>query len=87
MITADRVFGNAGQAIDLGDDGVSPNRSFNQGTVGSGPNDWQNFPPMVVTAGGEDRGLAGRERDGTRPSDRRLRECRLRAGRLRQGPG
>ncbi len=55
QITADRIFGNAGQAIDLGDDGVSPNRSFNQG----GPNDWQNSPLMVVTAGGEIQGWLG----------------------------
>ncbi len=35
MITANRIFGNAGQAIDLGDDGVSPNRSFNQAAAGA----------------------------------------------------
>jgi hypothetical protein len=54
-INADRIFGNAGQAIDLGDDGVTQNGPFNQ----SQPNDAQDWPILVTTAGGGIDGWLG----------------------------
>ena len=52
QITANRIFGNTGQAIDLGDDGVT----YNAPTPRQGPNNLQNFPIIVATA---DRRLQG----------------------------
>jgi hypothetical protein len=54
-VTANRIFGNAGQAIDLGDDGVT-----NNGTVlREGPNDLQNFPILFTAADGQTEGWLG----------------------------
>ncbi len=54
-ITANRIFGNAGQAIDLGDDGVT-----NNGTVlREGPDDLQNFPILFTAADGQTEGWLG----------------------------
>jgi hypothetical protein len=47
QITADRIFFNTVQAIDLGGDGVTYNSSPRQG-----PNNFQNFPIIVTTADG-----------------------------------
>jgi hypothetical protein len=56
QITANRIFFNTGQAIDLGDDGVTSNSSAPR----RGANDFQNFPILVTTAGGQLQGrLAG----------------------------
>ena len=55
QITANRIFGNTGQAIDLGDDGVTENAS----TPRQGPNNLQNFPLIVTTAGGRNEGWLG----------------------------
>ena len=44
-IIANRIFGNAGQAIDLGSDGVT----HQQFRSGGGPNDQQDFPIIVRT--------------------------------------
>jgi hypothetical protein len=49
QITANRIFGNTGQAIDLGDDGVT----YNVATPRKGPNNFQNFPIIVRTAAGQ----------------------------------
>jgi hypothetical protein len=54
-ITANRIFGNTGQAIDLGDDGVTDNNTAARG----GPNNLQNFPVIVTTAGGQFQGWLG----------------------------
>ncbi len=54
-ITADRIFGNSGQAIDLGDDGVTDNGDGPR----QGPNDLQNFPIFVATASGQLQGWLG----------------------------
>jgi parallel beta-helix repeat protein len=53
QITGNRIFGNTGQAIDLGRDGVTYN-SVTPRVVG--PNKFQNFPVVVATAGGQFRG-------------------------------
>ena len=55
QITANRIFGNAGQAIDLGGDGVTLNGSSNR----QGPNNLQNFPIVVMTANGQFQGWLG----------------------------
>jgi len=55
QITANRIFGNAGQAIDLGDDGVT----YNSTTPRQGPNNFQNFPVVVATADGQYDGWLG----------------------------
>ncbi len=47
-ITGDRIFANTGQAIDLGDDGVSPNAA----SPGQGPNDFQDYPIIAPAPGG-----------------------------------
>jgi titin len=52
QVTANRIYGNAGQAIDLMDDGVT----YNSATPRTGPNNLQNFPIIVTTPGG---GLPG----------------------------
>ena len=57
QFTANRIFGNTGQAIDLGADGVT----FNFATPRTGPNNFQNFPVIVTTAGGAARGMARRQ--------------------------
>ena len=51
QITANRIFANSGQAIDLGYDGVTENASAPR----QGPNNLQNFPILVTTAGGRSR--------------------------------
>ena len=48
-ITGNRIFGNAGPAIDLGGDGVTQNYSSPR----SGPNNFQNFPIVVKTVSGK----------------------------------
>jgi len=52
QISANRIFGNTGQAIDLGDDGVT----YNAPTPRPGPNNVQNFPMIVATADGRLQG-------------------------------
>ena len=52
QITGNRIFGNTGQAIDLGDDGVT----YNFSAPRQGPNNLQNFPIVVSTADGQLRG-------------------------------
>ena len=59
-ITANRIFGNTGQAIDLGDDGVTENSTVPR----EGPNDLQNFPILVHGRRRPDRGLARGQRAG-----------------------
>ncbi len=49
QITANRIFGNTGQAIDLDDDGVTENST----TPRVGANMLQNFPIIVTTASGQ----------------------------------
>ncbi len=49
MVTANRIFANTGQAIDLGDDGVTGNSA----TPRQGPNNLQNFPVIVSIATGQ----------------------------------
>ncbi len=49
QITANRIFGNTGQAIDLGNDGVTPNAS----TLRQGPNNLQNYPWIVTLPNGD----------------------------------
>ena len=49
QITANRIFGNTGQAIDLGNDGVTLNGS----SVRQGPNNLQNYPWIVTLPDGE----------------------------------
>ena len=61
-ITADRIFGNTGQAIDLGDDGVTVNGTAPR----QGPDNLQDFPIIVPIAGGQYEGwLGGSEPDTT----------------------
>ena len=48
-ITANRIFGNKGQAIDLGNDGVT----YNSASPRIGPNDFQNFPIIFTSADGQ----------------------------------
>jgi hypothetical protein len=55
QITANRIFGNAGQAIDLGGDGVT----YNAASPRIGPNNLQNFPIIVMTADGRLQGWLG----------------------------
>ena len=49
QITANRIFANTGQAIDLDDDGVTDNGTSPR----QGPNNRQNFPIFVLTADGQ----------------------------------
>ena len=60
QITANRIFGNTGQAIDLGNNGMpDPGTASRQG-----PNNLQNFPIIITTAGGQTEGwLGGSEPD------------------------
>ncbi len=55
QITANSIFGNTGQAIDLGDDGVT----YNALAPRQGPNNFQNFPIIVATALGQSEGWLG----------------------------
>ena len=56
QFTANRIFGNGGQAIDLDDDGVTGNGTAPR----QGANNLQNFPIVGVSADGQARGwLAG----------------------------
>jgi titin len=55
QITLNRIFGNAGQAIDLGNDGVT----YNSPSPRQGPNNFQNFPVIGQTAGGQTEGWLG----------------------------
>jgi hypothetical protein len=55
QITANRIFGNAVQAIDLNNDGVT----YNAPSPRQGPNDFQNFPLIVTTADGHLEGFLG----------------------------
>ena len=61
QITANRIFGNTGQAIDLGDDGVT----YNATSPRQGPNNLQNFPIIVTTADGQLEGWLGAAPDTT----------------------
>jgi hypothetical protein len=62
QITADRIFGNTGRAIDLGGEGVTENAA----TVRQGPNDLQNFPIIITSPDGQTTGfLGGSEPDTT----------------------
>ena len=81
QITANRIFGNTGQAIDLGDDGVTDNATAPR----QGPNNLQNFPIIVTTADGQTRGLAGRQHARHDLPHRLLRQRRLRTRRLGRG--
>ena len=54
-IMANRIFGNTGQAIDLGDDGVT----YDGTTPRQGPNNLQNFPILVMTTDGQTEGWLG----------------------------
>ena len=61
-ILANSIFANAGQAIDLGDDGVTDNSTAPR----LGPDNLQNFPIIVATADGPIEGwLAGSTPDTT----------------------
>jgi len=55
QITANRIFGNTGQAIDLGDDGVT----YNNTVPRQGPDNLQSFPIVVATADGRTEGTLG----------------------------
>ncbi len=55
QITANRIFANSGQAIDLGNDGVT----YNSSSPRQGPNNLQNFPIIVSTADGQLQGWLG----------------------------
>ena len=55
QITANRIFGNTGQAIDLDDDGVTENSTVPR----LGANMLQNFPIIVTTASGQLLGWLG----------------------------
>jgi hypothetical protein len=48
-ITGNRIFANTGQAIDLGDDGVTKNAAAPR----QGPNNLQNFPIIFTAANGQ----------------------------------
>ena len=52
QITANRIFANTGQAIDLGNDGVTDNGT----TQRQGPNNLQNFPIIFSPADGQLQG-------------------------------
>jgi hypothetical protein len=49
QITANRIFANTGQAIDLGNDGVT----YNGAAPREGPNNLQNFPILYTAASGQ----------------------------------
>ncbi len=55
QITANRIIANTGQAIDLGDDGVTGNSTSPR----QGPNNLQNFPIFVMTSDGQVEGWLG----------------------------
>ena len=55
QITANRIFANTGQAIDLGDDGVT----YNSMSPRQGPKDLQNFPVFATAASGGLEGWLG----------------------------
>jgi len=55
QITANRIFGNAGQAIDLDDDGVT----YNSSSPRQGANNFQNFPVVAQSAHGQLEGWLG----------------------------
>jgi hypothetical protein len=55
QITANRIFGNQGQAIDLGNDGIT----YNSSSPRQGPNNLQNFPSIAATADGQLQGWLG----------------------------
>ena len=55
QITSNSIFGNQGQAIDLGDDGVT----YNSSSPATGPNNLQNFPIIVTTPLGGLQGWLG----------------------------
>ena len=82
-ITANRIFGNTGQAIDLGDDGVTDNGTAPR----QGPNNLQNFPIIVTTADGQLEGWLGGQHARHDLPHRRLRQRRLRPRRRGGGPG
>ncbi len=54
-ILENSIYANSGQAIDLNDDGVTPNATSPR----QGPNNLQNFPVIVTMAGGELEGWLG----------------------------
>ena len=59
-ITDNRIFGNTGPAIELGGAGVTANGTAPR----QGPNNLQNFPILITTAGGQTEGwLGGSELD------------------------
>ena len=76
QITANRIFGNLGQAIDLGNDGVT----YNATSPRQGPNDLQNFPIIVTNRRWPAPGLAERQRARHDLPHRRLRQPALRPG-------
>jgi hypothetical protein len=53
QITANRIFGNTGQAIDLGDDGVT----YDASSPRQGANNLQNFPIIVTPTEGQRQGV------------------------------
>jgi hypothetical protein len=53
QITANRIYGNGGQAIDLGDDGVTDNGTAPR----QGPNNFQNFPAIGTNVDGQVLGI------------------------------
>ncbi len=55
QITSNSIFGNQGQAIDLGNDGVT----YNASAPSQGPNNLQNFPIIVTTPLGGLEGWLG----------------------------
>jgi len=55
QVTANRIFGNKEQAIDLGDDGVT----YNATSPRKGSNNLQNFPIIVTNASGQLQGWLG----------------------------
>jgi hypothetical protein len=55
QITGNSIFGNGGQAIDLGDDGATGNATNPR----TGPNNLQNYPIIVATARGQLQGGLG----------------------------
>ncbi len=55
QVTANRIFGNGGPAIDLGDDGVT----YNSSVPRQGPNNLQNFPIIFTSTYGSLQGLLG----------------------------
>jgi hypothetical protein len=55
QVTANRLFGNTGQAVDLGGDGVT----YDASAPRQGPNNLQNFPVIFATAEGRLQGWLG----------------------------